>query len=215
METMLRVVINDEIKQLVLPTNLTDRIWNRKRSPFYEGGVEKLVPFNYPALVSRFTEAVIFNIPRDKAMALRLAPHCHHVGFLLGCMTVPAADDRSEPLPNWKEDRDFVIKLHERIRSPLSNDYQMDLYTLYVDDFEVTRVLLEHYPGCLSAILHPRKNDPYFKTIKQQAHERCKLRELPKLCSFLLARHRDFKRAELMKRVDLWLGSRGEVAFVA
>ena len=66
-ETMLRVVINDEIKQLVLPTNLTDRIWNRKRSPFYEGGVEKLVPFNYPALVSRFTEAVIFNIPRDEA----------------------------------------------------------------------------------------------------------------------------------------------------
>ena len=65
-ETMLRVVINDEIKQLVLPSNLTDRIWNRKRSPFYEGGVEKLVPFNYPALVSRLTEAVIFNIPRDE-----------------------------------------------------------------------------------------------------------------------------------------------------
>ena len=65
-ETMLRVVINDEIKQLVLPSNLTDRIWNRKRSPFYEGGVEKLVPFNYPALVSRLTETVIFNIPRDE-----------------------------------------------------------------------------------------------------------------------------------------------------
>ena len=43
METMLRVVINDEIKQLVLPSNLTDRIWNKKQSPFYEGGVEKLL----------------------------------------------------------------------------------------------------------------------------------------------------------------------------
>lgn len=155
------------------------------------------------------------NIPRHKAMALRLAPHCHDVGFFLGCMTMHAADDRSEPPPNWKEDRDFVFKLHERMFSPLSDDYQMDLYKLYVDDFQVTRVLLEHYPRGLSVTLHPRRNDPYFKTIKQQAHERRKLRELPKLCSFLLARHRDFKRAELMKRVDLWLGSRGEVAFVA
>ena len=65
-ETMLRVVISDEIKQLVLPSNLTERIWNRKRSPFYEGGIEKLVPFNYPALISRYTEAVIFNIPRGE-----------------------------------------------------------------------------------------------------------------------------------------------------
>ena len=65
-ETMLRVIINDELKQLVLPPDMMDRIWNRKKSPFYEGGIERLVPFNYPALLSRYTESVIFNIPRDK-----------------------------------------------------------------------------------------------------------------------------------------------------
>ena len=40
-ETMLRVIINDELKQLVLPANLVDRIWNRKKSPYYEGGIER------------------------------------------------------------------------------------------------------------------------------------------------------------------------------
>ena len=65
-ETMLRVVINDEIKQLELPHNLVDKIWNKKRSPFYEGGIEKLVPFNYPALLSRYTESVIFTVPRGE-----------------------------------------------------------------------------------------------------------------------------------------------------
>ena len=65
-ETMLRVIINDELKQLVLPPDIMDRIWNRKKSPYYEGGIERLVPFNYPALLSRYTESVIFNVPRDK-----------------------------------------------------------------------------------------------------------------------------------------------------
>ena len=65
-ETMLRVIINDELKQLVFPANLMDRIWNRKKSPYYEGGIERLVPFNYPALLSRYTESVIFNVPRDQ-----------------------------------------------------------------------------------------------------------------------------------------------------
>ena len=65
-ETMLRVVINDEIKQLELPHNLVDKIWNKKKSPFYEGGIEKLVPFNYPALLSRYTESVIFTVPRGE-----------------------------------------------------------------------------------------------------------------------------------------------------
>ena len=65
-ETMLRVIINDELKQLVLPANLMDRIWNRKKSPYYEGGIERLVPLNYPALLSRYTESVIFSVPRDE-----------------------------------------------------------------------------------------------------------------------------------------------------
>ena len=70
-ETMLRVVINDEIKQLILPTNTMERIWNKKRSPYYEGGIEKLVPFNYPALLSRYIESVIFDIPRENGEPVR------------------------------------------------------------------------------------------------------------------------------------------------
>lgn len=70
-ETMLRVVINDEIKHLILPTNMMERIWNKKRSPYYEGGIEKLIPFNYPALLSRYMESVIFDIPIEQGEPVR------------------------------------------------------------------------------------------------------------------------------------------------
>ena len=63
-ETMMRVIINDEVKHIILPHNLIEKIWNRKRSPYYEGGIEKIVPFNYPALIARYTESVIMDIPK-------------------------------------------------------------------------------------------------------------------------------------------------------
>ena len=67
----MRVIINDEIKHLILPHNLVDRIWNRKKSPYYEGGVEKLVPFNYPALIARYMESVIFDVPKYNGEPIR------------------------------------------------------------------------------------------------------------------------------------------------
>jgi len=70
-ETMLKVIINDELKELVFPQNLMDKIWNRNRGEYYEGGIERLVPFNYPALLSSYTESVLFSPPKENGLPLR------------------------------------------------------------------------------------------------------------------------------------------------
>ena len=69
-ETMLRVVINDEIRYLILPEDITNKIWNKKQNPYYRGGIEKLVPFNYQALVAKYIEAVE-DIPKEDGIPIR------------------------------------------------------------------------------------------------------------------------------------------------
>ena len=69
-ETMLRVVINDEIRYLILPKDITNKIWNNKQNPYYRGGIEKLVPFNYQALVAKYIEAVE-DIPKEDGIPIR------------------------------------------------------------------------------------------------------------------------------------------------
>ena len=56
-----QVVINDELRELVLPSSLVSDIWGRERGDFHEGGIEMLVPFHYPALLASYTESLLFS----------------------------------------------------------------------------------------------------------------------------------------------------------
>ena len=68
-ETMLKVVINDEIRNLILPEDITYKIWNKKQNPHYSNGIEKLVPFNYQALVAWYIQA-IEEIPKEDGIPI-------------------------------------------------------------------------------------------------------------------------------------------------
>ena len=59
-EAMLKVVINDELRELVLPNDLDFTIWGREKGGFQDGGIESIVPFHYPALLASYTEALLF-----------------------------------------------------------------------------------------------------------------------------------------------------------
>ena len=65
----MKVVINDELRELVLPTDLQSRIWGEDQGGFHDGGIETVVPFHYPALLSTYTESLLF--PTDGGLLLR------------------------------------------------------------------------------------------------------------------------------------------------
>ena len=67
----MKVVINDELKELVLPTDLQSRIWGEDQGGFHDGGIESVVPFHYPALLSTYTESLLFPSPSDAGLLLR------------------------------------------------------------------------------------------------------------------------------------------------
>ena len=66
-ETMLSVVINDEIKELVFDPDVIKKTWKK-------GGVGEYVPFNYPALLGIYTDYIETQVPRDENFALERSP---------------------------------------------------------------------------------------------------------------------------------------------
>ena len=73
-EAMLKVVVNDEIRELVLPNDLHSTIWGQDRASFQDGGIEGLIPFHYPAVLATYTQSLIFPSPGQKAGLLLRAP---------------------------------------------------------------------------------------------------------------------------------------------
>ena len=67
----MKVVINDELKELVLPTDVQSSIWGQDQGGFQDGGIESIVPFHYPALLSTYTESLLFPSPSDAGLLLR------------------------------------------------------------------------------------------------------------------------------------------------
>ena len=67
----MKVVINDELRELVLPTDLQSNIWGQEQGGFHDGGIESVVPFHYPALLSTYTESLLFPSPSDGGLLLR------------------------------------------------------------------------------------------------------------------------------------------------
>ena len=57
-ETMLKVIINDEIRELVFVPETTKRMWRRR-------GIGDYVPFNYPALLAVYANLLATDTPRD------------------------------------------------------------------------------------------------------------------------------------------------------
>ena len=67
----MKVVINDEIRELVLPNDLQSTIWGDDQGGFHDGGIESVVPFHYPALLSTYTESLLFPSPCEGGLLLR------------------------------------------------------------------------------------------------------------------------------------------------
>ena len=67
----MKVVINDELRELVLPTDLQSSIWGQDQRGFHDGGIESVVPFHYPALLSTYTESLLFPSPSEGGLLLR------------------------------------------------------------------------------------------------------------------------------------------------
>ena len=69
----MKVVINDELRELVLPTDLQSSIWGQDggQGGFHDGGIESVVPFHYPALLSTYTESLLFPSPSEGGLLLR------------------------------------------------------------------------------------------------------------------------------------------------
>ena len=67
----MKVIINDELRELVLPTDLQSSIWGQEQGGFHDGGIESVVPFHYPALLSTYTESLLFPSPSDGGLLLR------------------------------------------------------------------------------------------------------------------------------------------------
>ena len=67
----MKVVINDELRELVLPTDLQSSIWGQDQRGFHDGGIESVVPFHYPALLSTYTESLLFPSPSKGGLLLR------------------------------------------------------------------------------------------------------------------------------------------------
>ena len=67
----MKVVINDELRELVLPTDLQSCIWGQDQRGFHDGGIESVVPFHYPALLSTYTESLLFPSPSEGGLLLR------------------------------------------------------------------------------------------------------------------------------------------------
>ena len=68
---LVKVIINDELRELVLPTDLQSSIWGQEQGGFHDGGIESVVPFHYPALLSTYTESLLFPSPSDGGLLLR------------------------------------------------------------------------------------------------------------------------------------------------
>lgn len=66
-ETMLSVVINDEIKELVFDPDVIKKTWKK-------GGVGDYVPFNYPALLGIYTDYIETQVPRDEKFSIERSP---------------------------------------------------------------------------------------------------------------------------------------------
>ena len=64
-------MINDELRELVLPHDVVSTIWGRESGEYHEGGIEGIVPFHYPALLATYTESVLFTPPRQDGLPLR------------------------------------------------------------------------------------------------------------------------------------------------
>ena len=56
-------MINDELRDITLPDNLSERVWG-----FDKGGIETVIPFHYPALLSCYTESVLLSPARQPAL---------------------------------------------------------------------------------------------------------------------------------------------------
>lgn len=67
----MKVIINDELRELVLPTDLQSSIWGQEQGGFHDGGIESVVPFHYPAILSTYTESLLFPSPSDGGLLLR------------------------------------------------------------------------------------------------------------------------------------------------
>jgi len=66
-ETMLSVVINDEIKELVFDPDIIKKTWKK-------GGIGDYVPFNYPALLGMYTDYIETEVPRDENFSIERNP---------------------------------------------------------------------------------------------------------------------------------------------